>query len=138
MVPYGYWAFVMLSGFSVAFWIATSVFMLVCAGATFYNSSAVRNSNIMNNDLLEVRRRMARAKKFENQWLLFSIPLLLAWLGWFFYEAYQQGGYEGQGLIYAGIVGGAIGAIIGFRVHFKTQRQYQEILDQIEDLEDAR
>ena len=138
MVPYGYWAFVMLSGFSVPFWIATSVFMLVCAGATFYNSSAVRNSNIMNNDLLEVRRRMARAKKFENQWLLVSIPLLLAWLGWFFYEGYQQGGYEGQGLIYAGIAGGIIGAIIGFRLHFKTQRQYQEILDQIEDLEDAR
>lgn len=138
MVPYGYWALVMLSGFSVAFWIATSVFMLVCAGATFYNSSAVRNSNIMSNDLLDVRRRMARAKKFENQWLLFSIPLLLVWLGWFFYEAYQQDGYEGQGLIYAGIVGGIIGGIIGFRLHFKTQRQYQEILDQIEDLEDAR
>ena len=25
-------------------------------------------------------------------------------------------------------------AIIGFSIHFKTQRQYQEIIDQIEDL----
>ena len=25
-------------------------------------------------------------------------------------------------------------SIIGFSIHFKTQRQYQEIIDQIEDL----
>ena len=35
MVPYGYWAFVVLSNFSVAFWIATSIYMLVCGGATY-------------------------------------------------------------------------------------------------------
>ncbi|MBQ2345636.1 MAG: hypothetical protein II390_08500, partial [Prevotella sp.] len=38
MIPYGYWAFVQLSGFSVAFWIGTSILMLICLGATFYNS----------------------------------------------------------------------------------------------------
>ena len=34
MIPYGYWVFVKLCGFSLAFWIATSIFMLVCGGAT--------------------------------------------------------------------------------------------------------
>ena len=38
MVPYGYWCFVKLVGLSIFFWIATSIFMLICAGATFYNS----------------------------------------------------------------------------------------------------
>ena len=33
MVPYGYWAFVVLSHLSVTFWIATSIFMLICGGA---------------------------------------------------------------------------------------------------------
>ena len=74
MGPYSYWVFVMLSNFSIAFWIATSIFMLVCGGATYYN------------------------------------------------------------LFWSGCIGGAIGVIIGLSIHFKTQRQYQSIIDQIEDL----
>ena len=31
-------------------------------------------------------------------------------------------------------MGGIIGAFCGFSLHFKTQRQYQDIIDQIEDL----
>ena len=34
MIPYSYWVFVILCHFSIAFWIATSIFMLVCGGAT--------------------------------------------------------------------------------------------------------
>ena len=30
--------------------------------------------------------------------------------------------------------GGIIGAICGFKFHFKTQRQYQDVIDQIKDL----
>ena len=37
MVPYGYWCFVKLCGLSYFFWIVTSIFMLICVGATFYN-----------------------------------------------------------------------------------------------------
>ena len=35
MVPYGYWCFVVLCHLSISFWIATSIFMLICGGATF-------------------------------------------------------------------------------------------------------
>ena len=38
MIPYSYWAFVMLNGFSIPFWIFTCIVMLVCFGGTFYNS----------------------------------------------------------------------------------------------------
>ena len=37
-------------------------------------------------------------------------------------------------MFWAGCVGGTIGAIIGFSIHFKIQRQYREIIDQIEDI----
>ena len=47
MIPYSYWAFVMLNGFSIPFWIFTCVTMLVCFGGTFYNSRKVSDSNMM-------------------------------------------------------------------------------------------
>ena len=135
MVPYSYWAFVMLSNFSIAFWIATSIFMLVCGGATYYNKRNLSDSNLMNNNLIEVGRCMARAKKFDADWLFFGIPSVILWLAWFAYEVYKQNhDLLMHPLFCAGCVGGIIGTIIGFSIHFKTQRQYQSIIDQIEDL----
>ena len=135
MVPYGYWVFVTMSHFSVAFWIATSIFMLDCAGATYYNKRNLSDANLMTNNLVDVRRRMARAKKFDADWLFFGIPALIVWFGWFAYEIYLQD-HEliSNPLFWGGCVGGVIGAIIGFSIHFKTQRQYQEIIDEIEDI----
>lgn len=135
MVPYGYWVFVVLSNFSIAFWIATSIFMLVCGGATYYNKRNLSDSNLMNNNLMEVGRRMARAKKFDADWLIIGIPGIILWLAWFFYEVYKQNhDLLMHPLFWAGCIGGVIGAIIGFSIHFKTQRQYQNIIEQIDDL----
>ncbi len=135
MVPYGYWAFVVLSHFSIAFWIGTSLFMLVCGGATFYNKRNLSDTKLMTNSLVDVCRHMARAKKFDADWLFFGIPGIILWLAWFFYEVYKQNNdLISHPMFWAGCVGGTIGAIIGFSIHFKTQKQYQEIIDQIEDL----
>ena len=135
MVPYFYWVFIKLSGFSMTFWIASSIFMLVCVGATYYNSRNLNDSNMMTNNLVDVRRRMASAKKFDANWLLIGIPLAIVFLGWFMYESYLlHPDAFFNGLFWAGCIGGVIGAIWGFSLHFKTQRQYQDIIDQIEDL----
>lgn len=135
MVPYFYWVCVKSAGFSIAFWIGTSIFMLVCAGATYYNSRNLTDVNMMSSNLVEVRRKMARAKKFDVDWLFFGIPAVILWFGWFCYESYQiAGNLEPNWLMYGGIVGGIIGAICGFKMHFQTQHQYQEIIDQIEDI----
>ncbi|MBR5687838.1 MAG: hypothetical protein IKX36_07760 [Prevotella sp.] len=135
MIPYGYWVFVMLAGFSIAFWIGTSIFMLVCAGATYYNKRNLNDANLMSNNLVETRRRIARAKKFDNDWLLFGIPALLVWLAWFFYEIYKLNhDLFYQPMFWGGCVGGVIGAVIGLSIHFKNQRQYKEIIDQIDDM----
>ena len=135
MVPYGYWCFVKLAGLSIFFWIATSIFMLICAGATFYNSRKISDPELMSHSLVEARKKVASAKKFESNWLLFGIPAVILWMGWFFYEIYQiQGGDFYNGFFLGGCIGGIIGAIIGIKIHLKTQRQYQDVIDQIEDL----
>ena len=135
MIPYSYWAFVMLSGYSIAFWIFTCLVMLVCLGGTYYNSRNLSDSNMMTNNLVDVRRRMARAKKFDANWLFIGIPLIIVFLGWVMYETYQlNGGDLINGFFWGGCIGAILGAIGGFSLHFKTQRQYQEIIDQIEDI----
>ena len=135
MVPYFYWVFIKLCSFSMTFWIGSSIFMLVCVGATYYNSRNLNDSNMMTNNLVDVRRRMARAKKFDADWLFFGVPAVILWFGWFVYEVYLANGYDlSNPLFWGGCCGGVIGAICGFKMHFQTQRQYQDIIDQIEDL----
>ena len=135
MIPYSYWAFVMLNSFSIPFWIFTCITMLVSFGGTFYNSRKLSDSNLMTNNLVDVQRRMARAKKFDANWLLIGIPLAVVFLGWFMYNMYTQNGDAlHEGIFWGGCVGGLIGAILGIRIHVKTQRQYQEIIYTIEDI----
>ena len=135
MVPYGYWCFVKLCGLSLLFWIVTSIFMLVCVGATFYTNRKINDPDLMNRNLVEARKKVASAKKFEADWLFFGIPAVVVWLGWFLYEVYQlHGGALTNGIFWGGCIGGIIGAICGLSLNFKTQRQYQDIIDQIEDL----
>ena len=134
MVPYTYWVFVKLSGFSMTFWIGSSIFMLICAGATFYNTRKISDPDMMSHSLVEARRRVACAKKFDADWLKFGIPAVTLWFAWFVYEIYLQNHDFANGLFWGGCVGGIIGAICGIKFHFKTQRQYQDVIDQIEDL----
>ena len=135
MVPYFYWVFVKLAGFSMAFWIGSNIFMLICVGATFYNSRKISDPDMMSNSLLEARQKVASAKKFDADWQKFGIPAVILWFGWFMYECYQiQGGDIDNPFFWGGCVGGIIGAIAGYKYHFKTQRQYQDIIDQIEDI----
>ena len=66
---------------------------------------------------------------------MIQIPAIILWLGWFFYELYKQNvGELATGAFWGGCIGAVIGTAIGLKLHFTTQRQYQEIIDQIEDL----
>ena len=135
MVPYGYWCFVKLCGLSLLFWIVTSIFMLVCVGATFYTNRKINDPDLMNRNLVEARKKVASAKKFEADWLFFGIPAVVLWMGWFLYETYQlHGSSFSNGLFWGACIGGIIGAICGLSINFRTQHQYQDIIDQIEDL----
>ncbi len=134
MIPYTYVIFVERLGISLAFWIATAVFMLVCCGATYYNRLNVNIPNAMGRNLIEVSNRMARAKKFDANWLFFGIPAVIVWLGWLTWEFYQLNAETAHYMFYGIVCGGILGSIAGFRMHNKTQEQYQEIIDAIEEI----
>jgi len=73
----------------------------------------------------------------DADWLFFGVPAVILWFGWFVYEIYLTNGHDlslSNPFFLGGCCGGVIGAICGYKMHFKTQRQYQEIIDQIEDL----
>ena len=137
MIPYTYLVFIMNLGLSLAFWIGTSILMLVFAGATYYNSLNVANANMMSNNLVAVGQKMARAKKFDANWLFFGIPAVIGWLVWLTWELYQQDTEAARYCLYGVIFGAAIGSIVGIKIHVRTLQQYQDIIDQIEELTES-
>ena len=124
MIPYTYVVFTMKLGLSLAFWIGTSIFMLICGGATYYNSLNVTNANMMSKNLIEVGQKMARAKKFDA----------IVWLAWLVWELYQLDADTARYSLYGVVCGAILGSIVGIKIHTRTLKQYQDIIDQIEDL----
>ena len=137
MIPYGYWAFVMIGGLSVALWIASCLMMLIVVGFMIYNSRDMRDNTLMNGNLLDVKRKVTQAQKRDANWLWFGIPMALAWGAWAVYEMSQKMG-DNEYIVPCCIVGVLVGALIGLKVHFKTQSRFNEIIEQIEDLEDTK
>lgn len=134
MVPYTMTAMLWI-GFSLPFNIVTSLFFITAGVYTYYNMKALRQAFKPENSLIETNRGIARAKKMDADWLMFGIPFVIAWLGWFCYEGYNI--TNGMPLLIGGAIGGVAGGIAGFSVHFKIQRKYREIMENIEDITDG-
>ena len=135
MIPYSYWAFVHLNGMSLGFWVATCVLMLIVFVYTGINGRYLKCNSLLNDNLVNSYRKIAKAKKLDHDWLKIGIPLIVLWLGYFCYEIYKQyGGQEMTQIIAIYVVSALVGAAIGLKVHFSTQDKYKEILDNIEDL----
>lgn len=137
LIPYGYWAFVMMGELSVALWLASCVMMLLVVGFMIYNSRDMRDHNLMNGNLLDVKRKVTLAQKRDANWLWFGIPMALAWGAWAIYEMAQKMG-DNEYIVLFCIVGVLLGALFGLKVHFKTQSHFNEIIEHIEDLEDTK
>ena len=135
MIPYGYWAFVMLSGMSVGFWLVCSFGMLVAFCYTLWNGKDLRDKHLLEADMLSVRKKVARAKKRDHDWLKFGIPFGTLFVIYFAYEAYRLYGTVGDWhMIIVGIVCALIGCAVGVKLHFSTQQKYQDIIDQIDSI----
>ncbi len=137
MIPYGYWAFVKLNGLSIPLWIAMSVLMLAVIGFCIYNGHEMRKNDFVSNNLLDTKRKTLKAQKRDAMWPYFGIPVAIGWAAWVGWEMTQK--LEGDFLKYFipwFIICVTAGALIGLKVHFKTQRHFRDILEQIEDVED--
>lgn len=138
MIPYGYWAFVVLNELSIPLWIAMSVIMLAVIGFCIYNGHEMRKNDFVSNNLLDTKRKTLKAQKRDAMWPYFGIPVAIGWAAWAGWEMTQK--LEGDFLKYFVpwfIICVTAGALIGLKVHFKTQRHYRDILEQIEDVEDG-
>lgn len=137
MIPYGYWAFVKLNGLSIPLWIAMSVIMLAVIGFCIYNGHEMRKNDFVSDNLLDTKRKTLKAQKRDAMWPYFGIPVAIGWAAWVGWEMTQK--LEGDFLKYFipwFIICVTAGALIGLKVHFKTQRHFRDILEQIEDVED--
>ena len=137
MIPYGYWAFVKLNGLSISLWIAMSVIMLAVIGFCIYNGHEMRKNDFVSDNLLDTKRKTLKAQKRDAMWPYFGIPVAIGWAACVGWEMTQK--MEGDFLKYFipwFIICVTAGALIGLKVHFKTQRHFRDILEQIEDVED--
>lgn len=138
MIPYGYWAFVKLNGLSLALWIAMSVMMLAVVAFCIYNGREMRRRDFTSGNLLDTKRKAIAAKRRDNNWLWFGIPMTTAWVVWVGWEMAQKLGADFKFFMPFFIICFVAGIVMGLAVHFRTQRHYRDIIEQIEDLEDAK
>ena len=133
LIPYCYWAFVQLNGMSIYLWIVTCVLALTAFCYTLYTGRHL-TGRLSEKNLLEVREKVAAAKKLDKDWLKIGIPLVILWLGYFGYEQYRVLGGENLAIpvaicCFSAIIGGAI----GLKIHFKIQEEYEDIINEIDD-----
>ncbi len=136
MIPYGYWAFVILNGLSIPLWIASSVMMLMVVAFCFFNGRAMRDPQLAEGNLHDTMHQVATAKRRDANWLWIGIPMVTAWAVWVGWEMAQKMEIEDLKLFMPFfIICLVAGILIGLAVHFKTQRHYRDIIEQIEDSE---
>lgn len=139
MIPYGYWAFVVINGLSIPVWIASCVMMLMVVGFCFFNSRDMRDPQLAEGNLHDTMQRVAAAKRRDNNWLWLGIPMVTAWAIWVGWEmAQKMGADDWKFFMPFFIICLVTGIILGLTVHFKTQAHYRDILEQIEDVENAK
>lgn len=122
-------------GFSWFLCLVTAVFLLVAFGYGRYAYRRVRRSVAGGYVLVDVARELVRLKRLNASWLCFGIPFLLVWIPWLCFEAMDLPmGKDGFYGFLSGVAVGALGGgILGCRHYFRTKREIQDILQQIEE-----
>ena len=134
-IPYSFLVFDYL-GISLWFSIATALLLSVCIVATWWGQRGLHADELLDGDVVSVGKKVLRLKQMNDRWLWFAIPMLILWLAWLFWEAYQQVGGTPlfRGFVTGGVIGIILGLILGGKVRYRTQRRVREILAHIEEL----
>lgn len=127
------WTPLFFSMLSMAFVIATIVFMAACAMFTLFIHNQVKERQLMSEDMRTVANKMKTLKK-RYQWsTVIELPLVIAWCVWFCMEIIHKSNAPWQ--LMAGAV--AFGSIIGFFIAWKMYRKVIDncdaIIQQIEE-----
>ena len=135
--PLVYYIVVYQLGLSVPFGIATAIWALVTF--VFFSWRKGHLYDLHSDNLLEAQLKVATLKQYYSKWLKFDYLSLVFWWAWFGWEIYRKSTMENAGdvpvrLYFGFVIGGLIGILISIWKVVKTQRRYQRMLDQIEDL----
>lgn len=136
-VPLIYYIVVYQLGLSVPFGIATAIWAFVTFVIFFLRKGHLYN--LHSDNLLEAQLKVTTLKQHHRKWLKFDYLSLVFWWAWFGWEIYRKSTMENAGdvpvrLYFGFVIGGLIGILISIWQVVKTQRRYQRMLDQIEDL----
>ena len=136
-VPLIYYMVVYQLGLSVPFGIATAIWALVFFVIFFWRKGHLYN--LHSDNLLEAQLKVTTLKQHHRRWLKFDYLSLAFWLAWLGWEIYRKCTMENAGdvpvrLYFGFVIGCLIGILINIWQVIKTQRHYQRMLDQIEDL----
>ena len=136
-VPLIYYIVVYQLGLSVPFGIATAIWAFVTFVFFFWRKGHLYN--LHSDNLLEAQLKVTTLKQHHRKWLKFDYLSLAFWLAWLGWEIYRKSTMENAGdvpvrLYFGFVIGCLIGILINIWQVVKTQRRYQRMLDQIEDL----
>ncbi len=137
-IPLGF-IFFHSMGLSLPFCCATSALFTISLIAMIVSHFRLRNSDILNGNLVATYKEVARMRKIYKNWRYWSIPMLVVWFVWFEYEAFihiAQGDITALLIISSGgIIGGIFGGVYGIIMNKRTLREATEIMRQIEELQ---
>ena len=120
-------------GFSDGFVIGTAIFLAICAAVTIYAHWGIRSIDVANGNLVDIAQRLIRFRKIYSRYHLYSVPMLLVWCYFLYYDA-QRMLDNAEYFLIGGCVGGLIGAVIGLKAHFKVIRETDNVLKNINEL----
>lgn len=133
-IPYMFFATEFLHLSNNFCWV-TCLLLFISVLFTIFSHSELSADDMTQEHLITVARKLMTLKRRYRQWLYFSIPILILWCWWFFFEIKSSMPEE---ILLPCFVGGVVGLIaggfIGFREHKLLQDSCSEMLEQIEDI----
>ena len=120
-------------GFSIEFVVGTAIFLGVCTLATIYTHCSLRTIDVAHGNLVEIMQKLIRFRKIYSYWNFYSIPALLVWCFFLYYDALHTG-MDTMPFLIGGGVGGVLGGALGLKRYFKIMRETDSIIAKINEL----
>ena len=120
-------------GFSIEFVVGTAIFLGVCTLATIYTHCSLRTIDVAHGNLVEIMQKLIRFRKIYSYWHFYSIPALLVWCFFLYYDA-QRLLMDSTPFLIGGCVGGVLGGALGLKRYFKIMRETDSIIAKINEL----
>ena len=120
-------------GFSIAFVVGTAIFLGVSALATIYTHCSLRTIDVAHGNLVEIMQKLIRFRKIYSYWHFYSIPALLVWCFFLYYDALHALS-DATPFLIGGVIGGVLGSALGLKRYFKIMRETDSIIAKINEL----